>query len=66
MPHSAPAMDCVAPVGIDGLSEQTASPAPAAALITPSGAQSVTQSVESNVSLRRSERQHKPPERLNC
>ena len=37
-------MDCVAPVGIDGLllppdglSEQTASPAPAAALIPPSG-----------------------------
>lgn len=66
-------MDCVAPVCIDGLlrppdglSEQTASPAPAAAPIPPSAAQSVTQSVDSPVAPRRSERQHKPPERLNC
>jgi hypothetical protein len=64
-------MDCVAPVCIDGLlrpsdglSEQTASPAPAP--IPPSAANSVTQSVDSTVAPRRSERQHKPPERLNC
>ena len=57
-------MDCVAPVCIDGLlrpsdglSEQTASPAPAP--IPPSAANSVTQSVDSTVAPRRSERQHK-------
>ena len=58
-------MDSVAPVCIDGLSEQTTSPAPAATPIPPSTAQSVTQSVDSPVAPRRSERQHKPPERLN-